>query len=289
VSSACWDEVDVDPCMESTRVQLLADIMSWAESPDAPVVLWLNGLAGTGKSTIARTVCERLSNKGMLGASFFISRQVAEQRHAPNVLRTIAYELARQQPTFATTILATLQNSPGLASSEGLLRLATDLLFKPAAVFATGAELVLVIDAIDECTNDNRGRPGGELLPILLRGLPQLSGRVKLLFTSRAEPELRLMIDSAALGSQHTVMQLHDLNSALVRSDIRTYLTRSFANIVTARPDLSLMNWPSNEDIDMLGNLADVLFVFAATVVRFVDTPVTDSRHVLPGSRTKES
>jgi WD40 repeat protein len=259
--------------MESTRVQLLADIMSWAISPDAPVVFWLNGLAGTGKSTVARTICERFSNKGLLCASFFISRQIAERHHPPNVLRTIAYQLSRQQPEFFKAISATLQDSPDLAFSEGLQRLATELLFKPAAALAAGAGLVLMIDAMDECADDNRGRPGGELLPLLLRGLLRLSGRVKLLLTSRAEPEIRLMFDSAVLGSQHTVIQLHDLDSAVVRSDIRTYLTRSFANIVTARPDLSLGSWPSNEDIDILVDLADVLFVFAATVVRFTDTP----------------
>jgi WD40 repeat protein len=264
--------------MESTRVQLLADVMSWAESPDAPVVFWLNGLAGTGKSTVARTICERFSNHALLGASFFISRQVAERRHPQNILRTITYQLARQQPAFSRAISATLQGTPDLASSEGLQKLAAELFLKPAGCIPANSRVLIVIDAMDECAADSRGRPGGELLPLLLRGLLQLSGRVKLLLTSRAEPEISQMFHSAALGSQHTVMQLHDLDSAVVRSDIRTYLTRSFANIVTARPDLFLANWPSNEDIDSLGNLADVLFVFAATVVRFVDTPRHDPR-----------
>jgi WD40 repeat protein len=259
--------------MESTRVQLLADVMSWAESPDAPVVFWLNGLAGTGKSTVARTICEHLSHKGMLGASFFISRQVAERRHAPNILRTIVYQLARQQPAFSRAIAATLQESPDLASSECLQKLAAELFFKPAGSLAAGAGLVIMIDAMDECPADDRGRPGGELLPILLRGLIQLSGRIKILLTSRAEPEIIRMFDLASLGSQHTIMRLHDLDSAVVRSDIRMYFTQSFADTVTARPELSLENWPSNEDIDILVDLADVLFVFAATVVRFVNTP----------------
>jgi WD40 repeat protein len=259
-------------------VQLLADIMSWAESPDAPVVFWLNGLAGTGKSTVVRTICEHFSHKDILGASFFISRQVAERRHPQNVLRTIAYQLARQQPAFSKAISATLQGTPDLASSEGLQKLAAELFFKPASCIPANSRVLIVIDAMDECAADNRGRPGGDLLPLLLRGLLQLSGRVKLLLTSRAEPEITQMFHAAALGSQHTVMQLHDLDSAVVRSDIRTYLTRSFADIVTARPHLSLANWPSNEDIDSLGNLADALFVFAATVVRFVDTPRHDPR-----------
>jgi hypothetical protein len=259
--------------MEDTRVQLLADIMSWAESPTSPVVFWLNGLAGTGKSTLARTMCERLAEKGLLGASFFMSRQVEERRHAPNVLRTLAHQFSRHQPAFFDAISATLRDSPELALSESLQKLTTELLVKPAGVFAVNTGLLIVIDAMDECSEDRSGRPGGELLPILLRGLQKLSGRVKLLLTSRAEPEIARMFELATLGTQQRVMQLHDLDASVVRSDIKTYLSRSFSDIATRYPAHALLNWPSQEDIDALVNLADILFVFAATVVRFVATP----------------
>jgi WD40 repeat protein len=259
--------------MESTREQLLSDITTWTETPNAPVVFWLNGLAGTGKSTIARTICQHLEETGLLGASFFFSRQVAERRHAPNVVRTIAYQLARKQAVFAHALSATLQDAPDLASAQGLQKLTTGLLFNPAAVIAADARLILVLDALDECSEDSSGRPGAELLPLLLRGLLQLSGRIKLLLTSRAEPEIVRMFSAASLGCQKTVMQLHDLDAAVVRSDIRAYFNASFAKIAAARPELGLLNWPLEKDIDVLVDLTNVLFVFAATVVRFVGTP----------------
>jgi hypothetical protein len=264
--------------MEDTRVQLLADIMSWAESAASPVVFWLNGLAGTGKSTVARTICERLAEKGLLGASFFMSRQVEERRHAPSVLRTLAYQLAGRHSAFSAAISPTVQDSSELAHSEGLQKLITELLVKPAGVFAVNGGLLIVIDAMDECTEDSSGRPGGELLPLLLRGLLKLSGRVKLLLTSRAEPEIVRMFDLAALGTQQTVMELHDLDVSMVRSDIRTYLNRSFSDIARRHPTLALLNWPSPEDMEILVNFADILFVFAATVVRFVATPKQNPR-----------
>jgi hypothetical protein len=264
--------------MTNTRERLLSDIITWAEAPAAPVVFWLNGLAGTGKSTIARTICEDLAKIGLLGASFFLSRQVAERRHAPNVVRTIAYQLARQRQAFADALSATLQDSPDLASTEGLQRSITELLFKPAVVLAADARLVLVIDAMDECTDDNRGRPGGELLPLLLQGLLQMSGRVKLLLTSRVEPAIVRMFENASLGTQQAVVQLHDLDSTVVRSDIRTYLTRSFADIVKDYPEMNLVDWPSQEDLRTVVGVAGTLFVFAATVVRFVGTPKQNPR-----------
>jgi hypothetical protein len=259
--------------MANTRVQLLADIVSWAGSPGVPFVFWLNGLAGTGKSTVAHTICAHLAETGLLGASFFVSRQAAERRRAPDILRTIAYQIARQQHAFAGAITATLRSSPDLASSSLLPKLASELLFKPASALSADAGLLIVIDALDECMEDDRGRPGGELLPVLLSGLRQLSGRMKLLLTSRVEPVIERMFMEASLGKQGKVMQLHSLDSKVVREDVRTYLTRTFADIATGWPNLALLPWPSLEDIDVLVDLAGVLFVFAATVVRFVRAP----------------
>ena len=46
-----------DPtCLPDTRVDVLQAIYNWADGQDEQVILWLSGLAGTGKSTIARTV-----------------------------------------------------------------------------------------------------------------------------------------------------------------------------------------------------------------------------------------
>lgn len=61
-----------DPlCMPNTRVALLDEIMGWSNNPHEKCMFWLNGMAGTGKSTIARTIARKLHDQGRLGASFF--------------------------------------------------------------------------------------------------------------------------------------------------------------------------------------------------------------------------
>ena len=43
-------------CLPNTRVELLDRIKEWINSPQGKCILWLNGMAGMGKSTIARTL-----------------------------------------------------------------------------------------------------------------------------------------------------------------------------------------------------------------------------------------
>ncbi|KAL3952753.1 hypothetical protein ACCO45_012696 [Purpureocillium lilacinum] len=61
-------------CLQDTRVELLQQIAEWAHDPGAEAVFWLNGMAGTGKSTISRTVAHAFAGAGHLGASFFFQK-----------------------------------------------------------------------------------------------------------------------------------------------------------------------------------------------------------------------
>ena len=61
-------------CLHGTRVEILREIDVWSKNADGASIFWLNGMAGTGKSTIARTAARAFENEGRLGASFFFSR-----------------------------------------------------------------------------------------------------------------------------------------------------------------------------------------------------------------------
>jgi hypothetical protein len=67
-------------CLGGTRESNLEDTMSWAKNPQDQPVFWLNGLAGTGKSTIAQTFSGTATNDGIPGASFFCSRDYLERK-----------------------------------------------------------------------------------------------------------------------------------------------------------------------------------------------------------------
>jgi hypothetical protein len=61
-----------DPtCLPDTRVEIIREITDWADGQVERRIFWLNGMAGTGKSTIARTVARDFYEQKGLGASFF--------------------------------------------------------------------------------------------------------------------------------------------------------------------------------------------------------------------------
>ena len=84
-----------DPlCLQNTRVDILKEIRAWADGQDERCIFWLNGLAGTGKSTIARTIAREYYTQERLGASFFFSRDDGDTNHASKFFTTIAVQLA---------------------------------------------------------------------------------------------------------------------------------------------------------------------------------------------------
>ena len=69
------DEYSHTPCLKNTRRNVINDIMEWIadDSNEALKVLWVHGLAGTGKSTLSNTIAEIMNDLHRLGAFFFLT------------------------------------------------------------------------------------------------------------------------------------------------------------------------------------------------------------------------
>ncbi|CAE6448316.1 unnamed protein product [Rhizoctonia solani] len=240
-------------CTEGTRIGVLDGLDNWLYDSSSSSIYWMNGMAGTGKTTIASTFCERVERCKLLAASFFCTRSSAECRDVSRIVPTIAYQLARYSIPFQSALYKVLGQNPDIGS-KNILKQFEKLLKEPLQQ-ATGSipeNLVVVIDALDECEDQN----GVELvLDMLFRHAAQVP--VKFLVTSRPEPEIYGKM--LAHADSRKVLRLHDIEQSLVQADIELYL----------REALEFMT-PTPTEIEELAKRSGALFIYAATLVRYI-------------------
>ena len=263
-----------EKCLPGTRESVLHDILLWAKNPRDQNVFWLNGLAGTGKSTIAQSFSEAVANDGTLGASFFCSRDYFNRRELKNIFPTLAYQLACRYPHFRNHIVTSIKKDPILAHASLISQL-ENLLVNPLSTKDTPC--VIVIDALDECIDD---QPSSAILSVLGRFVKQLP-LVKFFVTGRPEPRIRSGFRLPLLEPLTQIFLLHEVELSRVDDDIQLYLTQKLTEISKRRSDLDLSDpWPHNNEIEALTKKSSGLFIFAATLVRFVA-----SEHHQPNER----
>jgi hypothetical protein len=281
-STAAFDSTDEDRmprCLEKTRVELLSDIESWVQDPGGSQFFWLQGIAGTGKSTVARTVAKSFQDHRILGASFFFKRGHAERGSADLFFTTIATQLARNIPGMDGAIAQFLDKEAG-AYRKGLHAQFRDLVLSPLKATslsqqASQNELMIVIDALDECnTGGDRKDDIAQLLEYLLQ-LKDISGvRLRLLVTSRYEPPVK--IGFAALGSgAHDDVALHGLPPNDIERDIQAFIRAQFDELRCTLcrfhgREILAEGWPGDETVRDLTRLSVPLFIFASTICRFI-------------------
>ncbi|CCO36139.1 Vegetative incompatibility protein HET-E-1 [Rhizoctonia solani AG-1 IB] len=247
-------EVRRRACANNTRTQLLREINDWSHDPDAPNIYWMNGMAGTGKTTVAYTFSESLKARKTLGASFFCSRTSGECRDVGRIIPTIAYQLARYSRPFQVTLTHILGNDPDIGTqtiTHQFERLIKEPLASVKGAMPSG--LVIVVDALDECSNTEGV---GMILDMLFRRATSLP--LKFFVTSRPEPSVHSRV-LAQPDKTRLLLILHEIESSLVRADIEVYL----------REELSSDN-VSETQLKQLAELSGNLFIYAATAIRYI-------------------
>ena len=248
--------------------------MRWASDPQERHVFWLNGLAGTGKSTIAQTFAQMVANDGTLGASFFCSRDYLDRKELKNIFPTLSYQLACRYPAFRSEIIQAIKRDPSVAQNSLISQL-EDLIVGPLS--STKLSCLIIVDALDECVDD---QPASAILSVLGRFVKKLPS-VKFFITGRPEPRIRSGFRLPLLEPLTQVFLLHEVELSSVNEDIRLYLEEKLAAVAKRRSDFDLIDpWPCDEDLRMLTRKSSGLFIFASTLARFIE-----SEHHEPNER----
>jgi hypothetical protein len=290
------DRPDDAHCLEGTRVDILAQVMSWAATaPDGRCrMYWLSGLAGTGKSTIARTIACRCADRQRLGATFFFARGGdADLASARKFVATVAAHLAGAAPALKPLIAAAVRASPdvaALALQDQWARLVLEPLAKLAdrrrrqQIFRKRQPLLQVIDVLDECDNDS---DAAAVLGLLASAVKVKELWLCVFLTSRPESPVRYGFESiAAARRQHMV--LHKVEPPIVNQDIYVYMAVNLRRL--GKEVLGDPSWPSEESLQRLVKLAGGLFLWAVSAHRHIaeGRAVADRRlqEVLEGGKS---
>ena len=257
-----------DPtCLPDTRVDLLREIYAWADGQDGRFIYWLNGLAGTGKSTIARTVARKYFNESRLGASFFFSRDGGDVGYASKFFTTIAVQLAKKSQSLQRYIYDALRKNNDIATqslSDQWRQLILDPLSKLSGD-SYPSSYILVIDALDECNNDKDIRI---ILQLFAEAQSLKTVRLRVLLTSRPEIPIRHGFYQI-LEAEYQDFVLHNISPRIVDHDISIFLEYKL-RVVSQEYSLGA-DWPSKETIRLLVQKASGLFIWAATACRFIE------------------
>ncbi|EGX46096.1 hypothetical protein AOL_s00110g260 [Orbilia oligospora ATCC 24927] len=266
-------------CLPGTRSELQERIAGWADAPPgaSECIFWLSGVAGTGKSTISRTIAKRLEKKGQLGASFFFRRGEKDRGRAARLFTTIAFQLAHTVGV-GRNIQRAIEADPGIPKMNIAERFEKLILQPLSGLSGTGIELrhtrvIILIDALDECDDE---RDQEEIVFLLSRLKEVKSIEFCVFLTSRPELPIRDGFKSLFEGCHQDVV-LHEVHG--IDRDIRILLNDEFSKI-RAKRELP-KDWPGDEDITKLVQIAVPLFIFAKTACRFIADENWDAKEQL--------
>jgi hypothetical protein len=251
-------------CLPDTRVDLLDEIYTWADGPDERCIFWLSGLAGTGKSTIARTVARKYYDGQGLAASFFFSRGGGDVGHAGKFVTSIAVQLAHSVPAVRQHISEAVAERGGIAS-HSLHDQWQHLVCRPLSKLHDPRPYVMVVDALDECDNEYDVRIIVRLLAEVRSSLTGVQLRV--LLTSRPEVPIRFGFGQVP-HAEHKNVVLHDVSPPSIDHDIGLFLEDKLRTI--QREHYLRAGWPGADKVMRLVLSASGLFIWAATACRFI-------------------
>lgn len=276
VDSARYDSAGVFEkrfgCLDGTRASFKRHIQEWANDPSGECMLFLTGPAGTGKSTLLRTLTRMFVDSKQLAGCYFFRRGEQGRNGISKLYSTIASQMSELVPGFKPLLRKSLAGTSSDSLEKRALEQQFKILLGPLRDLVSGPELssayVIAIDALDECEQQQDLSEALELL-LNLRNLPI---RFCVLLTSRKSPESTLD-DIANVESHCQTLPLHKKYPEETRDDIEAYLKAEFARS-KAKERFTGGPWPSEPDMELILTQAtqpSPLFIYASTLCKFIN------------------
>lgn len=198
-------------------------------------------MAGTGKSTISRTVARHFAKQRRLGASFFFSREEGDLGHAEKFFTTIASQIAHVLPALKRYICEAVANNYRIGT-QGLGEQWRKLIFRPLSKLESLSShrlpIILVIDALDECEQEDRQDNVRVILRLLAEAKDLPTIQLRIFLTSR--PEVSIDSEFSVISKlTHQDFILHHISNNIIKHNILIFIQYEFEQIRRERGLLS--------------------------------------------------
>ncbi|KAG6332061.1 hypothetical protein ID866_7028 [Astraeus odoratus] len=240
-------------CLDGTRAELLAEIIRWIcdPNPNVPRMFYLHGQAGKGKSAIAHTIAMWSKNTGILGSCFCFARDRQAEHLERRIFTTIAHDLANRSPLMRHAVADAIATDDSLKTTSDVIQ-QWEKLVAPA-LLASGAKVVIVIDALDEAGSDASRK---DILPILSTRVSSLPSSSRIFITSRPLPDVHDRVKNLPHVRD---MSLDDVPT---EDDIRLYVTTALAS----------KHEIGGTEVEQLARKSDGLFEWARLSCEYIKT-----------------
>ncbi|KAJ6629728.1 hypothetical protein B0H10DRAFT_2184299 [Mycena sp. CBHHK59/15] len=211
-----------EKCMDGTRVNIINDIITQLTSPpnSSRHLFMLSGSAGSGKSTIAKSVASILAEeKHILAASFFFSRDYADHKEIKLLPSTIARQLADYNADFRHLLVKFLDGDcTGILTAEPRLQFQQLVVELLVQMPPSPTPWIICLDALDECGKDRRQ----VFLRWLSDSITHMPTYVRFFLTGRPDVPSYLKLD--ILHSLMHEIILDQIDRSTVECDIHIYV-----------------------------------------------------------------
>ncbi|KZP10334.1 WD40 repeat-like protein [Athelia psychrophila] len=254
-------------CLVDTRTSILQSVISDLTTlvPEKKII-WLSGMAGSGKSTISTTLAKRLHDRGQRGAFLFFNRDAPAHSGPEGVIRTIAYQLSLSNAVLRDAICNAIEKEPQIATMTLDVQFKA-LLLEPllaCSSMMTGP-MVIILDAFDECGDAASRRA---LVYLLTTKLPLLPHHFRFFITGRPERDLQDEFSSLPEIKSVTLSAAEWSSSG----DVFHYVQHEFNMLYQKRvaSDELSFGWPGTHRTEQLASRCGDSFIQAATAIRYL-------------------
>ncbi|KAK7030170.1 WD40 repeat-like protein [Favolaschia claudopus] len=245
-------------CLAGTRVKIIADITEQLMTQSKTSIIWLSGVAGSGKSTIATSVSEYFRVLGRLGAWIRFARNDVGRSDPIVVLHTIVLGLANAHPYMEQAICKALSRDSHLVEAP-IEKQFQELLLQPLDTVKEDiiGPFIVIIDALDECAQDSRRT----MINLIANFFPKLPMTIRCLITSRPDADItRGFRNVNSVDGKSLVTESEDISLYI---ENRLFKIQQEHNLESS--------WPKADKTKCLVSLSGTLFIWAVTALNLVE------------------